>query len=214
MELLKKFLAEYEIGNEETYNKFLLLNSIILEWNSKVNVISRKNTSIENIVINSLYFLVGFNFHERAKILDIGTGGGFPGIPLKIVYPEVEITLCDSIQKKIKVVEDIIERMELSEAKALCSRAEELEKDIVHARQYDYIVSKSVAPVKDLYKWGNGLLKHGGMFLCIKGGDIKQEIAYARKKYREAEFEERIYTYPREFNIEDKKLVIIKQRTK
>ena len=214
MRLLKKFLAEYEIGNEETYNKFSLLNSIILEWNSKVNVISRKNTSIENIVINSLYFLVGFNFHERAKILDIGTGGGFPGIPLKIVYPEVEITLCDSIQKKIKVVEDIIERMELSEAKTVCSRAEELEKDILHARQYDYIVSKSVAPVKDLYKWGNGLLKRGGMFLCIKGGDIKQEIAYARKKYREAEFEERIYTYPREFNIEDKKLVIIKQRTK
>ncbi len=214
MELLKKFLTEYDIGNEETYNKFLLLNSIILEWNSKVNVISRKNTSIENIVINSLYFLEGFSFYEKARILDIGTGGGFPGIPLKILYPEVEITLCDSIQKKVKVVEDIIEHMRLSSAKAVCSRAEELEKVSQHACAYDYIVSKSVAPLKDLYKWGKGLLKPGGMFLCIKGGDIKQEMAYARRKYREAEFEERIYTYPREFNIEDKKLVIIKQRIK
>lgn len=214
MELLKKFLAEYEIGNEETYSNFMSLNSIILEWNSKVNVISRKNTSIENIVINSLYFLVGFPFYEKAKILDIGTGGGFPGIPLKIVFPDVQITLCDSIQKKIKVVEDVIHRMSLKDSKAICSRAEELTEDIMHAGKYDYIVSKSVAPLKDLYKWGSRLLKPGGMFLCIKGGDIKQEILYARRKYREAEFEERIYTFPKEFNIEDKKLVIIKQRNK
>ncbi len=210
MILLKKFLDEYKLADEQKYKNICLYNTLVLEWNSKVNVISRKNTSIENIVLNSIFFLTKYNINPKAKVLDVGTGGGFPGIPLKILYPNINITLCDSIQKKINVVDDIIKSMKLKDAKAVCCRAEELKKDNNHFRAYDCIVSKSVAPLSDLYKWGKDLLNQDGLFLCIKGGDMSDEIRDITKLNKNIETEMLEYIFPKEYNIEDKKLILIK----
>jgi 16S rRNA (guanine527-N7)-methyltransferase len=211
MKLLKKFLEE-ELGitNDKVFEDFTEYNKYLYEWNTKVNVISRKNDSIENIVLNSVYFLTKYKFKPDARVLDIGTGGGFPGIPLKIIYPEVDITLCDSIRKKINVVDDVIKQMGLSNAEAICSRAEELKYKKKYSKKFDYVVSKSVAPLDNLFKWGRGVLNSNGVFLCVKGGDMSEEVADLLKRNRDADAEVINYAFAEEYNIEDKKLVIIK----
>lgn len=209
MLLLKEFLInELKIDDNIIYEKFLLFNDLILEWNSKINVISRKNVSIENIVLNSIFFLKRFDFNPKAKVLDIGTGGGFPGIPLKILFPHISIVLCDSIKKKITVVEDTIVKLGFQNAEALCSRAEELYKG---KKTFDYIVSKSVAPLNNLYEWANSLLNKNGKFLCIKGGDILNETNDIKKRFRKIEVDVIDFSFNQRYNIEDKKLVVIKK---
>jgi 16S rRNA (guanine527-N7)-methyltransferase len=211
MNVLKKFLEEeLNISNERIIKEFIDYNKYLTEWNSKVNVISRKNDSIENIALNSVFFLAKYKFNPSAKVIDIGTGGGFPGIPLKIIYPDIDITLCDSIRKKINVVDDIIKQMSLNNAEAICSRAEELKFKKKYFRKFDYVVNKSVAPLDNLFKWGRGLLNETGEFLCIKGGDINEEIEDLKKRNRDAEAGVIDFLFPEEYNIEDKKLVTIK----
>lgn len=209
MLLLKEFLInELKIDDNIIYEKFLLFNDLILEWNSKINVISRKNVSIENIVLNSIFFLKRFDFNPKAKVLDIGTGGGFPGIPLKILFPHISIVLCDSIKKKITVVEDTIVKLGFQNAEALCSRAEELYKG---KKTFDYIVSKSVAPLNNLFEWTNSLLNRNGKFLCIKGGDILNETNDIKKRFRKIKVDVIDFSFNQRYNIEDKKLVVIKK---
>lgn len=212
MQLLKKFIVEYGITNIEKYDEFCTFNDIILEWNKKVNVISRKNTSTENIILNSVFFLVKYVFIKNTKVLDVGTGGGFPGIPLKIIFPDIDITLCDSIRKKINVVDDTVKRMNFINAKAVCSRAEELEESDKYYKKFDYIVSKSVAPLESLFKWGKNLVKDDGVFLCIKGGNMSEEINDLLKKNKNIFVEVINYSFPDVYSIEDKKLVIIKNK--
>lgn len=209
MLLLKEFLInELKIDDNIIYEKFLLFNDLILEWNSKINVISRKNISIENIVLNSIFFLKRFDFNPKAKVLDVGTGGGFPGIPLQILFPHISIVLCDSIKKKITVVEDTIVKLGFQNAEALCSRAEELYKG---KKTFDYIVSKSVAPLNNLYEWTNSLLNKNGKFLCIKGGDILNETNDIKKRFRKIKVDVIDFSFNQRYNIEDKKLVVIKK---
>ncbi len=211
MEILKKFLEEeLSISNDLVLKGFIDYNKYLTEWNLKVNVISRQNNSIENIALNSVFFLAKYKFNPKAKVIDIGTGGGFPGIPLKIIYPEIDITLCDSIRKKISVVGDIIKLMGLNNAEAICSRAEELKYKKKYFRKFDYVVSKSVATLDNLFKWGRGLLNENGEFLCIKGGDMNDEVEDLKKRNRDAAVNVIDFLFPAEYNIEDKKLVTIK----
>jgi 16S rRNA (guanine527-N7)-methyltransferase len=211
MKLLKKFLEEQlGITDERVIEEFNDYNKYLTEWNTKVNVISRKNESIENIVLNSIFFLTKYKFNTRAKVIDIGTGGGFPGIPLKILFPDTGITLCDSIRKKINVVDDVIKQMGLINAEAICSRAEELKYKKKYSKVYDYVVSKSVAPLDNLFKWGRGLLNQNGEFLCVKGGYMEEEIEDLKKRNRDAEVDVIEFLFAEEYNVEDKKLVTIK----
>ncbi|MEZ4821729.1 MAG: RsmG family class I SAM-dependent methyltransferase [Ignavibacteria bacterium] len=112
MNLLKKFLNdELHLDAEIYIEQFIKYETLLLDWNKKINLISRKSTSIEDHILNSIFFLTRYDISGIRSLVDIGTGGGFPGIPLKILYPDLEMVLLDSIRKKIIVVEDIAEQM-------------------------------------------------------------------------------------------------------
>jgi len=158
--------------------QFEKLGLIYPEWNAKINLISR--TDIEHLyerhILHSLAIAKFNRFLPGTKILDIGTGGGFPGIPLAIFFPEVQFTLVDSIGKKIKVVQDIITQLELKNAIAVCGRVETVE------GEFDYAVSRATAPLNELYRWCHTKISRKQQnaipngIICLKGGDLKEEL--------------------------------------
>ena len=154
-------------------------NDLLLEWNKKINLVSRKKTDVFDLIEDSKLFFEAIEFKPGLKILDLGTGGGFPGIVIAIHHPDAELTLVDSIQKKINVVSDIIKRMELTSVKAICARVEELPDEYNH--QFDYMVARSVTVMQDLCKYAKPLLKQGGRVVSVKGGDIAGEIQKTKK---------------------------------
>lgn len=164
-----------------------LLKEVYTEWNEKINVISRKDIDslYEKHVLHSLSIAAVFDFEPGTQIADLGTGGGFPGIPLAIVFPEVQFHLTDSIGKKLKVVEAVAQHIGLTNVTTQHTRTEEIKN-----RKFDYVVSRAVAPLRDLWMWSQPILKakgqgksvkagdemyYGGL-ICLKGGDLHQEI--------------------------------------
>lgn len=160
-----------------------LLEELYTEWNSKINVISRKD--IDQIylhhVLHSLSIAAIASFVPGTKIIDIGCGGGFPGVPLAIFFPDVKFHLVDSIGKKLKVVEAVCEGAGIRNITTQHTRAEDIKN-----RQFDFAISRAVAPLKDLLKWSMPLIKKGvtgkdenairNGLICLKGGDLAQEI--------------------------------------
>ena len=116
-----------------------------------------------------------------AKVFDIGAGGGLPGIPLKIVRPDLKVVLCDSIAKKVSATNEFIAALGLRGIRGIVGRAEDLAKAPEHRRQYDVIVSRAVAPLDELLTWTNDLTKPAATMLALKGGDISAELDRARK---------------------------------
>ena len=211
MELLKNFLKEHLfITSDKVFADFEMYNRLLMEWNSKINLISRKNTDIENNVLNSIFFLTKYPLKGNEKIVDIGTGGGFPSIPLKIIYPGLKVTLNDSINKKIKVLDDIIKQMNMIDTETVWGRAEEINSNKKYFRQYDIAISKSVAGLDKLYLWSREFLNRNGRMLAIKGGDISDEKKLMKKfpsyKIKEIDFE-----FEEKYNIIDKKLIVISE---
>jgi len=212
MNLLKKFLSDELHLNPEIYlSDFMKYEKLLLEWNTKINLVSRKTNSIEDHIVNSIFFLTKFNFENVKSIADIGTGGGFPGIPLKILYPGLKLLLVDSIQKKINVLNDIIEKMGLKNTDAVCGRAEIVSEEAKYMNKFDCVISKAVAGLDKLYEWGNGFLNDKGTMICIKGGDIEKEITELNKMRYNFKVEVINFDFEKEYGIEDKKIVIITQ---
>ncbi|MBK7095781.1 MAG: 16S rRNA (guanine(527)-N(7))-methyltransferase RsmG [Saprospiraceae bacterium] len=160
------------------FDKLNRLYDLYFEWNQKVNIISR--TDIDNIylhhVLHSLSILKFYDFKNGAAILDLGTGGGFPGIPLSILLEGCNFTLIDGTAKKIKVVNDIAEKLELKNVKALHLRAEECRE------KFDFVLTRAVSTLEKLSLWSNPLLKNKNIgpmppgFFAFKGGDISSEL--------------------------------------
>lgn len=158
--------------------QFEQLGVLYPEWNAKINLISR--TDMENLyerhILHSLAIAKFNKFLPGTKILDVGTGGGFPGIPLAIFFPEVQFTMVDSIGKKIKVVQDIITQLELKNAVAICDRVENVQ------GEFDYAVSRATAPLNELYRWVFKKISRKQInaipngIICLKGGDLKEEL--------------------------------------
>jgi 16S rRNA (guanine527-N7)-methyltransferase len=164
---------------------------LLIEWNRKMNLVSRKDE--ENIwfshILHSLTPLFYVSIPEGVKVLDLGTGGGLPGIPLAIVRKDLRFTLLDSIRKKTAAVGDMVQRLGLRNADVVCSRAEDLGK-----RDFDIVVVRAVAPLVELITWTRGLTgvrkEWGGglravrtpFMVALKGGDLKGEIEAARVK--------------------------------
>jgi len=164
-------------------------NDILIGWNSKINLVSRRKKDVSDLIDDSKLFFEAIEFKEDTQILDLGTGGGFPGIVLAINYPQAKLTLVDSIKKKTSVVEDVVKRLGLSNVEVICSRAEELK--MVH--KFDYVVARSVATLQDLVKWSRNLLKAHGKLVTVKGGEISGEI----NKTRRMEYVKRVDVYER-----------------
>ncbi|MER3497142.1 MAG: 16S rRNA (guanine(527)-N(7))-methyltransferase RsmG [Chitinophagaceae bacterium] len=176
MEIILKYFSDFTPQQLEQFKK---LSPLYKEWNEKINVISRKDIDslYEKHVLHSLSIAAAFEFADGTEIIDIGTGGGFPGIPLAVYFPNVKFHLVDSIGKKIKVVEAIATGLGLTNISFQHTRAEEIKN-----RKFDFVVSRAVAPLKDLLKWAKPLLKkelsqslHPGL-ICLKGGDLAKEI--------------------------------------
>lgn len=179
MEIILKYFSAFTSLQLE---QFKALENLYKEWNSKINVISRKDISslYEKHVLHSLSIAAVFEFEAGTEVIDIGTGGGFPGVPLAIFFPEVKFHLVDSIAKKIKVVEAVAESIGLKNITTQHIRAEEIKN-----RKFDFVVSRAVAPLKELWKWSKPLLKNKAQgtnnkqqagLICLKGGDLAKEI--------------------------------------
>lgn len=181
LELILKYFSDFTPVQQ---HQFGMLEGSYREWNAKINVISRKDIDAlyEKHVLHSLAIAAWIDLTPGLEVIDIGTGGGFPGIPLAIYFPEVRFHLVDSVGKKLKVVEAVAEALELKNVTTFHGRAEE-----IRNRKFDFAVSRAVAPLKDLWKWAKPLLraerkmeafKNG--LICLKGGDLTQEIAESR----------------------------------
>jgi len=159
-------------------NQFSKIEELYKEWNAQINVISRKD--IDDLYLKHVLHSLGIAkvqpFLPLSKVLDVGTGGGFPGIPLAIMFPETKFVLVDSIGKKIKVVKAVTESLGLQNVTAIHGRAEKVE------GEFDFIISRAVTQMDDFVKWvrkkvrrkNNHKLKNG--ILYLKGGDLKQEL--------------------------------------
>lgn len=184
LELITRYFSDFTPSQTD---QFRALGGLYLDWNSKINVISRKDEDslYDKHILHSLSIAAAFNFKNGMNVLDIGTGGGFPGIPLAIFFPEVNFYLADSIGKKIKVVNAVAESLGLKNVTALHTRAEDIKN-----KKFEVVVSRAVAPLGDLWKWAKPLLKkEGGRkvkeeelpvpngLICLKGGDLVQEIS-------------------------------------
>lgn len=179
------------------------------EWNQKINVISRKDFEhlYERHILHSLAIAKVMPFKENAAVLDLGTGGGFPGIPLAILFPETKFLLVDSIGKKILVVNEIAQSLGLKNVKGIKSRVEEIKEG-----KFDFIVSRAVAPLPDLLRWSRKHLKtqhthaYPNGWLLLKGGNLDAEIKPLakqeyiekhpiQKQFKELFFEEKYVIY-------------------
>ena len=155
-----------------------LLETLYQDWNLKINVVSRKDIDELYLrhVLHSMGIIKVIRFLPGSKILDVGTGGGFPGIPLAIYYPEVSFILVDSIGKKIKVVDEVVAALQLKNVTTIHSRVEEVQE------QYDFIVSRAVAAMPTFVRWVKGKIlkksKHDlrNGILYLKGGDLSEEL--------------------------------------
>lgn len=166
--------------------KFEALMPYYADWNSKINVISRKDFEhfYERHVLHSLAIAKVLRFKNGTEIVDVGTGGGFPGIPLAIMFPNVDFMLIDSIAKKIKVVSDVANNLQLNNVESAQIRFENLN------RSFDFVVSRAVTDLPTFVKWSKNKIRKKGFnhirngILYLKGGDIKQEIKLTGKKAR------------------------------
>jgi|TARA_B110000879_G_scaffold43916_1_gene62004 16S rRNA (guanine527-N7)-methyltransferase len=165
--------------------QFEILKDLYLDWNSKINVISRKDT--ENFytrhVLHSLSIAKFIDFKKNTKIMDVGTGGGFPGIPLAIYFKNSSFTLVDSIGKKIKVVDQIVDELKIKNVKSKTERAENI------SEKFDFIVSRAVTQLERFCPWVEQNISKSNKneipngIIYLKGGDLKEEIQKITKKY-------------------------------
>lgn len=199
MQIISKYFSDF---SEKQIQQIAALKPLYEDWNQKINVISRKDMDefYKHHVLHSLSIAAQFDIPDGYEIMDLGAGGGFPGIPLAIFFPDVHFHLVDSINKKLKVVQAVAAEIGLDNVTVQHTRAEEI-KD----RKFDVVVSRAVAPLRDLWYWSRPLLKKRPVdqpkkltgLICLKGGDLAKEIHDSGLRPRVAEvdklFEEEFF---------------------
>ncbi|MCJ8290570.1 MAG: 16S rRNA (guanine(527)-N(7))-methyltransferase RsmG [Crocinitomicaceae bacterium] len=205
MELVLKYFPDLSDKQKEQFER---LEALYSEWNAQINVISRKDTDnfYERHVLHSLAIAKVIQFTDGTKILDVGTGGGFPGIPLAILFPKCNFLLVDSIGKKIKVVKEVTEALGLKNVASRHERAENIKE------QFDFILSRAVTAMPKFITWTKGqfLKKNNNTFkngiLYLKGGDLTEEMATVKKAVQYFDLSD---IYSEEF-FETKKVVYVR----
>ena len=203
-DIVKKYFPNL---SEKQLEQFELLFPLYTEWNEKINVISRKD--IDHVmlhhVLHSLAIAKIIDFRPGTEILDVGTGGGFPGIPLAILFPECQFLLVDSIGKKIKVVEEVAKALGLLNVQAKHARAEDIDQD------FEFVVSRAVTRITPFYYWVRKKISPNHFhairngILYLKGGDLTEELEEFGKKHKLFD----ISTYFEEDFFETKKVLYV-----
>lgn len=184
--MLERIFKYFPNLSEKQKEKLSALQKIYEYWNSRINVISRKD--MDNFylhhVLHSLAIARLTGFAPGSSILDAGTGGGFPGVPLAILFPESDFVLLDSVLKKIRVVSDVADKLDLKNINAVRSRIEE------HEGKYDFIISRAVTSFPEFVRITSGMIKERSFntlkngILCLKGGDLTDELSQLKNKVR------------------------------
>lgn len=181
----------------ETIDGLLGYERLLLDWNGKINLVSRRDTSdfFSRHILGSVAFLFAHSLAEQSALLDVGTGGGLPGIPLAIIHPDIRVTVIDSIAKKTKAVNDIVEQLGLRNVRVLCGRVEECKPAKIGT--FDYVVARGVSSSADILRWCAPLLRTkgpgrpvgtrndagprklipSGSYILLKGGDLADELS-------------------------------------
>ncbi|MBX7153402.1 MAG: 16S rRNA (guanine(527)-N(7))-methyltransferase RsmG [Candidatus Kapaibacterium sp.] len=201
-------LEKEQVDLVERYHRDLLY------WNKQVNLISRKDEEhiLVRHILHSMALLTQVEIPQRAHCLDIGTGGGFPGLPVKIARPDITMLLADSIAKKIKMTEMFAKHTELKKVSAVNIRVEELAAKQKYSWAFDVIMARAVAPIGELVKWTRLALKPNGFWVFLKGGNLDEEIEQAVQQFPMLQVDVRqisMHGVPW-FQEQDKKVVIAK----
>jgi 16S rRNA (guanine527-N7)-methyltransferase len=206
MDIIRAYFPDL---SDTQVKKFNQLQDLYEDWNAKINVVSRRDIKELKTrhILHSLAIARFIHFAPGTKILDIGTGGGFPGIPLAIYFPECKFTLCDSIAKKIKVVDAVAEELGLDNINTQVGRVEQIQE------KFDFIVSRAVAPLPQLIRWtekkfridNRNVLPAG--WICLKGGDLIEEASETGKDFQILP----VQTWFKEEFFETKRIVYVKK---
>ena len=169
--------------DEEQRNSFIIYKELLKEWNQKINI-----TSItEDVEIDIKHFLDSLTpistnlIHGKKRLIDIGTGGGFPGIPLKVYNKDLDVTLLDSLNKRIIFLDEVIKSLNLKNIEAIHGRAEELGRKAEYRERYDICISRAVASLDTLSEYCMPFVKVGGYFIAMKGPDVEEELKESEK---------------------------------
>ena len=176
------YAKEIEIVlNEKQIEQFYQYMELLLEWNQKINLTAITNP--EEIILKHFIdsLTIAKHIEMGAKLIDVGTGAGFPGIPLKIVREDIKITLLDSLNKRINFLKEVIEKLELTNIQTIHSRAEDLAKNKNYRERFDYATSRAVANMTTLSEYLIPFVKVGGCVICMKGAEINEETQQSQK---------------------------------
>lgn len=186
MELLKNKAAEFGVNlDEKALERFDLYAKLLVEWNEKINLtaITDPDGIVLKHFVDSLSVFSAINIPEGAKSIDVGTGAGFPGIPMLIARPDLKITLLDSTNKKLNVIRDILEKLDL-QCEVLHTRAEEAGQNKTYREQYDFATARAVSNLRDLSEYCLPFVKKGGTFISMKSAKAEEEIAEGKNAIR------------------------------
>jgi len=170
--------------SQKQLSQFRAYVLLLEEWNKRTNLVSRGDVSkiVSRDVRESIAFSMAGIVFERGRALDLGSGAGFPGLPLKIIYPDLRLTLLDSRKMKTLFLRQAVERLALSGVEVVCSRVEQYS-TLINNLEYDVVLSRAVAEMEKLWRWSRVLLQKEGVLIAQKGGDISKELGQLKKKF-------------------------------
>jgi 16S rRNA (guanine527-N7)-methyltransferase len=191
----------------EQQQRFAQYVRLLLEWNQRINLISLgdEDRIAERHILESLAVLSVWPFLEGASVLDLGSGGGFPGIPLKIMRPDFSMTLLESRQKKALFLNTVVRELKLDDCRVVNARAEELARS--SGEQFSIVIARAVAELKTLWEWSKPLLGAGGVLLAMKGGELDDELQALMKLDSRVEY--RVLQYPEGWEVEASRCLVV-----